>query len=594
MRKTSLILVVALFICSTGLAAQPGVVELESLRSPGDFDRAAFQAEQQRLLAWLVAEQVEAGLAVPVSIELTDREIREIELGHEIGSQAVPSALLSGMVKPANLTFDLTAPSHGAIESAVDGGLVWTAAVHSDDAAGLRVHFTDFALPTGFELWFYSTNGVVRGPYTGLGPGDRGDFWSHTVAGPDAVLQLRAYGPAISEQVVSFRVTELGHVGRAAALKSFCSFNVDCIENVECTSDPAVDDARDAVALMRFIKRPFIYLCSGGLLNSSINPGAPYFLTANHCISRDREAGTLETWFAYTIACDGAGYDCTEPFVELSGPSTLGSSVLATNKTSDFTLLLLAEAPPAGSAFLGWSTAAVAFTDAAPLYRVSHPAGAPQAYSAHLVSTSAGTCSSWPRGSWIYSRDTTGATEGGSSGSPVVNADGLVVGQLSGGCGTNIGDECDAVNNATVDGAFSAYYDQVAPWLGTGGSCTDADGDGFCAPEDCDDGDPDVNPGAAEVCDDGIDNNCDGFIDENCGGCTDNDGDGYCAEVDDCDDNEFFANPGLTEICDDEIDNNCDGFVDEGCSSCLPPGEPCTTGADCCSERCHPKRNICK
>jgi hypothetical protein len=56
----------------------------------------------------------------------------------------------------------------------------------------------------------------------------------------------------------------------------------------------------------------------------------------------------------------------------------------------------------------------------------------------------------------------------------------------------------------------------------TGGACTDGDGDGFaveggeCGAVDCDDTDPIVNPGAAEVCDDGVDNDCDGQIDENC------------------------------------------------------------------------------
>ena len=45
------------------------------------------------------------------------------------------------------------------------------------------------------------------------------------------------------------------------------------------------------------------------------------------------------------------------------------------------------------------------------------------------------------------------------------------------------------------------------------GVVVDGDGDGFSSSEDCDDADGDVYPGANELCD-GIDNNCDGSIDE--------------------------------------------------------------------------------
>jgi hypothetical protein len=150
-----------------------------------------------------------------------------------------------------------------------------------------------------------------------------------------------------------------------------------------------------------------------------------------------------------------------------------------------------------GVTYLGWDSAPVANTNGFDLFRISHPSGAPQSYSSHDVSTSAPVCQSWPRGDRIYSRDATGATEGGSSGSPVLNSAGEIVGQLSGACGTNLGNECDSVNNATVDGAFAAYFSQVEPFL-------DPDGGPVCTTEVCD----------------GEDNDSDGLVDEGgvCGG----------------------------------------------------------------------------
>ena len=157
--------------------------------------------------------------------------------------------------------------------------------------------------------------------------------------------------------------------------------------------------------------------------------------------------------------------------------------------------------------------------------------------------------------------------------------------------------------------------------------CYDPDSDGYgvgadCIDTDCDEMDPNVNPGAREVCDE-VDNDCDGQIDEdldleadpdNCGTCDRvcrYDGasplcvDGDCArgdcladryDIDGRDDNgcEYFCQATGAEAC-DTLDNDCDGVADEDfdlrsdpqhCGSCeracaFPHGVAGCDGGDC-------------
>ncbi len=354
-----------------------------------------------------------------------------------------------------------------------------------------------------------------------------------------------------------FAIAHVGHLGGATQsvfssptpvdlVSDLCSYNDDCILSAAGQNIPgAVQGAEDAVALILFASGRWLYICSGGLIeDTDAGSNIPLFLTANHCISKGREANTVEAYFHYTSGCGGPGVS-----------DTLGSSILASNRTGDYTLLRLKEPPPSDTVALPYSTTSVAFENVTPLYRISHPSGAPQAYSEHEVDTSRDTCSSWPRGSWIYSSDRLGGTEGGSSGSPVLNVAGEIVGQLSGACGYNVSDSCDSDLNATVDGALASYYPEVALYLDPNTSCTDSDGDGFCAESaDCDDSDPAVNPNATEDCNDGIDNDCDGLAD------------------------------------------NEDPHCQTGSCDLAAKGDSCTEDSGCCSDKCKGKGNakVCR
>ncbi len=80
---------------------------------------------------------------------------------------------------------------------------------------------------------------------------------------------------------------------------------------------------------------------------------------------------------------------------------------------------------------------------------------------------------------------------------------------------------------------------------------------------DCDDARNDVFPYAPELdCGSAIDFNCDGSV-----GNVDVDGDGVDACLGDCDDGAFSVNPSGTEVCGDGVDNDCDGGVDDANSS---------------------------
>jgi len=170
---------------------------------------------------------------------------------------------------------------------------------------------------------------------------------------------------------------------------------------------------------------------------------------------------------------------------------------------------------------------------------------------------------------------------------------------------TSAGGDCDDEDGGLHPGAPEDGYSAIAgEGDGLDNNCNgtvdegtvvyDDDGDGYCEsavgclgtaqPGDCNDAMINIHPGASET-PNGMDDDCDGIVDDGTD-VGDDDADGYSEAGGDCDDSNPFIYPSAPETP-DSIDNDCDGIIDEGTSAWDDDGD-CFCEAGLCSGSVEP------
>jgi V8-like Glu-specific endopeptidase len=218
------------------------------------------------------------------------------------------------------------------------------------------------------------------------------------------------------------------------------------------------------------------------LLADTSASNTPHFLTANHCISTQTVASSLETyWFWRSAACNSTSIN--PGWIGRHGGATYvwGRYYISAGTTNsynptgtDTSFLKLNDAPPAGAMFAGWTAnpQAVSTTNYVGIHNpkgdwTKRSDGNINGYTINLADGqySSSTIDTLPRYrvSW-----TSGVTEGGSSGSPLfLNGTGSnpqVIGQLYGGASS-----CSNPTGSDSYGRFDIAYNlALSDWLSQG------------------------------------------------------------------------------------------------------------------------------
>ena len=349
---------------------------------------------------------------------------------------------------------------HVAESSAVSAdmgvqGVVYAVEISSPGALGVRLHMTGVALGQNGRLTVSAPGQeIAAGEYIGAGPFGTGEFWTSTVWGDRVRIEVHLPGEeAMSGFTPRFSVDQVSHIYSSPVTGIVQTPALPCENDAACW--PAWSDVASAVATYSFIvSGGTSVVCTGQLINTVAGDLTPYFLTASHCIDTNPEAQSAEFyWFYQAPNCGG-----TPPPISAVPTSNI-ATLLQASSWSDYSLLLINGALPAGVRWVGWTSAPPA--DGTPAVVVHHPGGSPRSITFGTTS-SASSCRISPNFSRL--NFTSGVVELGSSGSGFYRGDTQqLIGQLFGVC-----EQFSCTLPFAVFGKFSSSFPQISAYLNAG------------------------------------------------------------------------------------------------------------------------------
>ncbi len=374
-------------------------------------------------------------------------------------------------VKPVPYRFSVNIPvnlgigNSGYWRKAGDGTKVWRLNVSSAGALALTLYFDRFRLPEGGRLFVYNPlRSQMIGAFSAANNNDMQTFATALIYGDKLTLEYDApEGVAPPELHIAEVAYAYRGISDYSGLKTGFGGAGKCEVNVNCSEGNLWQNEIRSVARIQVKRSSGNVWCTGSLINNTLNDGKPYLLTADHCGTQST-ATELSQWIFYF---DYESVNCANPSNEPALKSLTGASLVAHGGNSgttgsDFYMVLLnTEIPYAYHPFFnGWSRdPMVASPSGAGIH---HPAGDIKKISTYTQPVQP---SNWNGGSkvthWMVSWAETlhghGTTEGGSSGSPLFDNQGRLIGTLTGGQSS-----CDSASMNSPDyyGQFAYHWDK--------------------------------------------------------------------------------------------------------------------------------------